>query len=125
MRGEGAAERAMWAAVVPRQQRRWDPCSQRQSGRSAKPWLPTPACCTCTRVIPLQAENGDLLQTNLAGFGPAVTGASGGAAAAGGTAATAGSGGAPAPTKIKLKVVGGKKDKKVRCKAACLPIAAA
>lgn len=75
-----------------------------------------PACmCTCTRVIPLQAEKGDLLPTNLAGFGPTVTGASGGASAAGGSTATAG---APAPTKIKLKVVAGKKDKKVGREAA-------
>ena len=60
-----------------------------------------------------QAEKGDLLQTNLGGFGgPAATGGAGG-----------GGGGAAPPaaapvTKIKLKVV--KKDKKVgaRCMSA-------
>lgn len=59
----------------------------------------------------LQADKGDLLPTNLGGFGATTTGGSGGAAAAGGGLATAGSVGPP--TKIKLKV-GGKKDKKVR-----------
>ena len=57
---------------------------------------PASTCC-------LQAEKGDLLQTNLGGFGgPAATGGSGSGGAAPPAAAV---------TKIKLKVV--KKDKKV------------
>ena len=70
-----------------------------------------------------QADKGDLLPTNLGGFGPSATGGSAGTATAGGGLATAGSVGAPT-TKIKLKV-GGKKEKKVgrpMCLDACIQL---
>lgn len=76
---------------------------------------PGPRCSPPPRLL-LQADKGDLLQTNIGGFStPATTAASGGVNTTVPSAGLGGPSGA-APTKIKLKV---KKDKKVRV-LACL-----